>query len=162
MRKKGLLFEKRSKNFCVLAVVLVASSAAGAEQPTGKAIFDERCALCHQSDAHGAPGVAPSLAGTLAGYTNSSYGKEYLAQILLSGMVGKIQTEGHSFSGLMPSFQADLSDSDIAGVVNYVLSNFNAIAKPVITPQDVTVARARNPVATDTRHLREKILAGGT
>jgi mono/diheme cytochrome c family protein len=161
-RKKALLFEKRSKNFCVMAVALVAFSAARAEQPDGAKIFDERCALCHQQDAHGAPGVAPSLAGTLAKYTNSPDGKKYLSQIVLSGMVGKIPTEGHSFSGLMPSFQTDFSDAEIAAVVDYVLSHYNAVAKPPVTAQDVAAARAQNPVATDTRHLREKILAGGT
>ena len=77
-------------------------------------------------------------------------------------MVGKIPTEGHSFSGLMPSFQTDFSDADIAAVVDYVLSHYNAVANPPITAQDVATARAQNPVATDTRHLREKILAGGT
>jgi mono/diheme cytochrome c family protein len=161
-RKKALLFEKRSKNFYVLGIVLVAFSHANAEQPSGAQIFNERCALCHQQDAHGAPGVAPSLAGTLAKYTSSPDGKKYLSQIVLSGMVGKIPTEGHSFSGLMPSFQTDFSDAEIAAVVDYVLAHFNAVAKPPITAQDVAAARAQNPVATDTRHLREKILAGGT
>ncbi len=77
-------------------------------------------------------------------------------------MVGKIPTEGHSFSGLMPSFQADFSDAQIAAIVNYVLATFNGIDKPILTEQDIAAARAQNPVATQTRHLREKILASGS
>jgi mono/diheme cytochrome c family protein len=143
-----------------LLVLLALSSPAFAEDP-GAAIFNERCALCHQPDAHGAPGVAPSLAGTLARYTQSPDGIRYLSQIVLSGMVGKIPTEGHSFSGLMPSFAADFSDAQIAAVVDYVLVTYNGAHKPLITAQDVAQARTANPVATQTRHLREKILASG-
>src|SRR5216684_3244680 len=40
-------------------------------------------------------------------------GKRYLAQILISGMIGPIDTEGHQFNGMMPSFRADLSDTEI-------------------------------------------------
>jgi len=142
-----------------LCVFLAMASGARAQAPSGAAIFNERCALCHQPDAHGAPGVAPSLAGTLARYTATPDGRKYLAQIVLSGMVGKIQTEGHSFSGLMPNFENDFSDAQIAAVVDYVLTTYNGVAKPVVTAQDVAQARAVHPVATQTRHLREKIFA---
>jgi hypothetical protein len=102
------------------------------------------------------------LAGTLARYTGSPDGIKYLSQIVLSGMVGKIQTEGHSFSGLMPNFAGDFSDAQIAAVVDYVLATYNGVSKPVISAADVAQARAANPVATQTRHLREQILAGGS
>lgn len=144
----------------VAALLLAATSAQAADAP-GAAIFNERCALCHQPDGHGAPGVAPSLAGTLARYTGSPDGVRYLSQIVVSGMVGKIPTEGKVFSGLMPSFRDTLSDADIAAVVDYVLATYNGGAKPVVTQQGVAAARAENPVPTQTRHLREKILAGG-
>jgi mono/diheme cytochrome c family protein len=150
-----LFFKKELLSFLLLAAPFFAH----AEDTSGATIFNERCALCHQPDAHGAPGVAPSLAGTLARYTTTPDGIKYLSQIVLSGMVGKIATEGHSFSGLMPNFAGDFSDSQIAGVVDYVLAKYNGVSKPVITAQDVAQARAANPVATQTRHLREKILA---
>jgi mono/diheme cytochrome c family protein len=158
---------KRSKSFLVLffkkehsslLTLLLLAGPAHAADPPGAAIFNERCALCHQPDAHGAPGVAPSLAGTLARYATTTDGKKYLSQIVLSGMVGKIPTEGHTFSGLMPSFAPDFSDEQIAAVVDYVLAKYNGVEKPVIAAADVAAARAQNPVATQTRHLREKIL----
>jgi mono/diheme cytochrome c family protein len=153
-----LLFLQKKKALLLASVLLALPVFAHAEDP-GAAIFNERCALCHQADGRGAPGVAPSLAGTLARYTTTPDGLKYLSQIVLSGMVGKIATEGHSFSGLMPNFAGDFSDAQIAGVVDYVLAKYNGISKPVITAQDVAQARAANPVATQTRHLREKILA---
>jgi mono/diheme cytochrome c family protein len=127
----------------------------------GQRIFKERCVLCHQEDAHGAAGVAPSLVGTLAPYLTSVEGKRYLAQILVSGMIGAIDTEGHKFNGMMPSFRAELSDADIAAIVNYVLGTFNGVsdagATAPIAPDDVTAASASNPIATSTRALRQSL-----
>ena len=130
--------------------------------PMGQKIFKERCVVCHQEDAHGAAGVAPSLAGTLTRHLSSAEGKRYLAQILISGMVGSIDTEGHKFSGLMPSFRTDLSDAEIAATINYVLGTFNGVsaanAVSPITPQDVSAAAATNPTPADTRALRQSLL----
>jgi mono/diheme cytochrome c family protein len=133
-----------------------------ADNDLGEKTFKERCVVCHQEDAHGAAGVAPSLVGTLARHLDSTDGKRYLAQILISGMVGPIDTEGHKFNGLMPSFRADLSDAEIAATINYVLRTFNGVndanATRPITPQDVSTAAAANPVPAATRALRQALL----
>ena len=144
----------------LLALGGVIGPAFGADE-LGQKIFKERCVLCHQEDAHGAAGVAPSLVGTLGPYLVSAEGKHYLAQILVSGMIGPIDTEGHKFSGLMPSFRADLSDAEIAATVNYVLGTYNGVSdadatKP-ITPGAVAAASAANPIATSTRALRQSL-----
>ena len=144
----------------LLALGGVISPALGADE-LGQKIFKERCVLCHQEDAHGAAGVAPSLVGTLVPYLMSAEGKRYLAQILVSGMIGPIDTEGHKFSGLMPSFRADLSDAEIASTVNYVLGTYNGVSdadatKP-ITAEAVAAASAANPIATATRTLRQSL-----
>jgi mono/diheme cytochrome c family protein len=127
----------------------------------GQKIFKERCVLCHQADAHGAAGVAPSLAGTLASYLGAGDGKRYLAQILVSGMIGPIDTEGHKFSGLMPSFRADLSDAEIAATINYVLETYNDVsdagATMPIAPEDVAAVSATHPVASATRAMRQSL-----
>lgn len=146
----------------LLLSLAIGASPALADNEVGEKTFKERCVVCHQEDAHGAAGVAPSLAGTLGHHLDSAAGKRYLAQILISGMVGPIDTEGHKFSGLMPSFRADLSDAEIAATINYVLATFNGVgdasATSPITPQDVSTAAATNPVAGDTRTLRQSLL----
>jgi mono/diheme cytochrome c family protein len=152
----------RAAAWTFLLALGVVTAPAFADNDVGQKIFKERCALCHQEDAHGATGLAPSLAGTLAGHLGSAAGKRYLAQILISGMVGSIDTEGHKFSGLMPSFRADLSDAEMAATINYVLGTFNGVSdtsatKP-IAPEEVTAASATNPVAADTRALRQSLL----
>jgi mono/diheme cytochrome c family protein len=144
----------------LLALGGVISPAFGAND-FGQKIFQQRCALCHQEDAHGAAGVAPSLVGTLVPYLASAEGMRYLAQILVSGMIGPIDTEGHKFSGLMPSFRAELSDADIAATIDYVLGTYNGVSdagatKP-IAPEDVAAASAANPIATGTRALRQSL-----
>jgi mono/diheme cytochrome c family protein len=147
---------------CLAALGGIISPAWSANE-AGQKIFKERCVLCHQEDAHGAAGVAPSLVGTLVPYLASVEGKRFLAQILVSGMIGSIDTEGHQFSGMMPGFRADLSDSDIAAVINYVLGAFNGVsdagAAAPITPDEVTAAAASNPIATSTRALRRSLRA---
>jgi mono/diheme cytochrome c family protein len=138
------------------------SPAIGAND-VGQRIFKERCILCHQEDAQGAAGVAPSLVGTLVPYLASAEGKRYLAQILISGMIGPIDTEGHKFNGMMPSFRADLSDTEVAAIINFVLGTFNGVsdagATTPVAPEDVAAAGASNPIATSTRALRQALKA---
>ena len=147
---------------CLLSA-LGAIAPALADNEVGEKTFKERCVVCHQEDAHGAAGVAPSLAGTLARHVDSAEGKRYLAQILVSGMIGPIDTEGHKFSGLMPSFRDALSDEEIAATINYVLAAFNGVtnasATSPVTPSDVSAAAAKKPVPGDTRALRQSLLA---
>src|SRR6202051_3885559 len=151
----------RSVAWLLLWVLSGSFSPAIGANDVGQKIFKERCVLCHQEDAHGAAGVAPSLVGPLVPYGVSAEGKRYLAQILVSGMIGPIDTEGHKFSGLMPSFRADLSAAEIAATVNYVLGTYNGVSdadatKP-ITSEAVAAAGAANPIATATRALRQSL-----
>lgn len=135
----------------------------GGAAPDGAAIFAQRCTQCHQANATGAVGLAPSLAGTLKDYLTSVDGRQYLSQILVSGMAGRIESQGRVIVGIMPSFKGDLSDAEITAVVNFVLGNFNGVAAadaggPIL---QVTVAAARSasPTPSETRKLREKIKA---
>jgi mono/diheme cytochrome c family protein len=127
--------------------------------PDGAAIFAAQCTPCHQADARGADGLAPSLAGTLSGYLGSALGRQYLSQILISGMAGKIASQGRVLVGLMPSFAADLDDASIAATVDYVLATYNGVAGAPVSAADVAAARARKPTAGDTHKLRAVIQA---
>lgn len=146
----------------VLLSVVGAAGPVLADNEVGEKTFKERCVVCHQEDAHGAAGVAPSLAGTLARHLGSAEGKRYLAQILVSGMVGSIDTEGHKFMGLMPSFRDALSDAQIAATINYVLATFNGVsnasATSPITPEDVSAAAAAKPAPNETHTLRQSLV----
>ena len=76
---------------------------------TGKAVFDENCAACHQPDAIGFPGIAPSL-------TNP----ELLAAASDEFLLGTIR-DGRVDTG-MPPFE-HLGDEEIATIVTYLRSH---------------------------------------
>ncbi|WP_443093242.1 copper-containing nitrite reductase [Duganella guangzhouensis] len=96
----------------------------------GKAVYDSSCTACHQSKGEGVAGVFPPLA-------NSDFFKERpyeMAHIVLNGRNGEIVVNGDHYNGVMPA--QDLSDEDIAAVINYVSVDLNG-GKPVLTPAHV-------------------------
>jgi len=135
---------------------LITLAASGPLQADGAALYATHCVACHQPDGNGAEGLAPPLAGVLAKRAQSDSGREYLAQVLVSGMVGNITSRGVKYNGNMPP--AALSDEELSAVMGYVLARFND--SPLQIP--VTLfASARNkglpPAAV--RQQRERVLA---
>jgi mono/diheme cytochrome c family protein len=156
MRRRAITAPFRLSSASLISATLLCGGAA----PDGAAIYAARCVPCHQPDATGADGLAPSLNGTLKNYLTAPDGKQYLSQIAVSGMAGRIESQGRVIVGMMPSFKADLSDGEIAAVVDYVLVHFNGVPDAMsITPEMVAAARSAAPTPTETRKLREKIKA---
>lgn len=108
----------------------------------GGAIFQGKCAACHQADGHGIPGVFPPLAGS-----EWVQGKpEVLASILLHGISGKLTVKGAQYNGQMPVFKDLLKDDEIAAVLSHVRSHWGNKAaavdeKMVKTIREATQAR---------------------
>lgn len=103
----------------------VQQQTSGPEHP-GKAVFTKYCLACHQADGSGVPGMYPPLgAGSWAGKDP----KELIA-VLMKGLNGKIEVNGTTFNGFMPS-QAQLTDEEIADVLSYVRSSFGNNFDPV-------------------------------
>jgi mono/diheme cytochrome c family protein len=69
----------------------------------GAKLYEGHCVACHQPDGNGAEGLAPPLAGVLAKRAQSTSGREYLAQVLVSGMIGTITSRGVKYNGNMPA-----------------------------------------------------------
>ena len=106
--------------------LLTAGAASAAD---GKAIYEANCASCHQPDGAGAVGLAPPLQGTLGKRLASPAGRKYLPGVLIAGLAGKIESKGVVYNGIMPSWQ-QLSDVELAAVLNHVLTTFNAAELP--------------------------------
>ncbi|MBS1141464.1 MAG: cytochrome c, class [Proteobacteria bacterium] len=123
----------------------------------GKAVYDANCAACHQPDGAGALGLAPPLAGTLGKRLAVPEGRKYLAGIVISGLAGKMESKGVIYEGIMPSWQ-QLSDAELASVLNHVLTNFNAAELPagfkVIEVDELAATRAKKPTARELRGWR--------
>ena len=103
--------------FVAGAVVMLGATAALAAD--GQKLFLDNCAACHQRTGMGVPGAFPALNGS---------------KIVLGdpkGPIGRV-LQG---KGGMPSFQADLSDADIAAVLTYVRGAWSNKAKPITAAQ---------------------------
>lgn len=116
------------------AVAKAAGHASGdsghAQQVRGKAVYDSSCAACHQPDGKGVAGVFPPLADS-----DFFQQRPYeMAHIVLNGRSGEMVVNGEHYNGVMPP--QDLSDDDIAAVINYVSVELNK-GKAVLTPTQV-------------------------
>ena len=100
-------------------LLALAAGAGGQEKTGGRRPLRHHCVAAIRPTG-GAPGHRPPLAGNLARHAGSGGGRDYLAQVPLTGMVGAITVNGVRYTGNMPSFAA-LSDGEIAAVVAYVL-----------------------------------------
>jgi mono/diheme cytochrome c family protein len=118
----------------LVALACVASRPASAQeiyagkygQETGEALFQAICQGCHMPDAKGAIGAGayPALAGNV-----KLVAALYPVSVVISGRKA------------MPAFGPDLSDSQIANVVNYVRTHFGNHYTDAVTPAGVRTAR---------------------
>ena len=137
------------------AIVWLLASVAATAQDRGATVFNQNCAVCHQPKGEGAPGFAPRLAGTLVDRTKTVPGRRYLAQLVVSGMMGPIISGGEKFNDAMPGFAA-LPDEDIVAVLAYVMGELNgASTELLVKPDDVLAARRQPMSPAAVRRLRE-------
>lgn len=127
----------------------------------GAQLFENNCSFCHKAGGVGVPGQFPRLAGRVGAIAANPEGKQFLPEVLLNGMSGRIVVDGEAILGIMPSFES-LSDQDLASILTYVAGLDH---KPVIfTAQDIKLARSRpklSPMAVAAKASRlaaEKII----
>jgi mono/diheme cytochrome c family protein len=110
----------------------------GDAKSKGRAIFQKLCAACHQQDGAGKDGVAPPLAGS---EWVKAPGGERLARIVLNGLSGPIQVRGKTWNMVMPPWRENLSDEEIAIVLNYIRSQWGGEGAAAIKPDVAAAAR---------------------
>lgn len=104
---------------------------------SGRQIFMTRCIACHQPDGSGIPGICPPLATSPRLKGNP----EHLIRLLLLGMKGPITRDGRSYNSIMPAWKYDLTDLQIAEVINDLNMRWNP-GGPGITEEMVRLIRA--------------------
>ncbi len=121
----------------VLLAVQVASAASGPELD-----FVLECQGCHRRDGSGTPGSVPALRDSVAGFLHVPGGREYLVQV--PGVA-----------------QAPLDDAQLAAVVNWMLTRFDAAAVPpgFVPFTAAEVAALRVTPLTDPEPVRKRLLA---
>lgn len=99
-----------------------------ANAPSGASIFSSRCVSCHQAQGQGVPGAFPPLVG--ASYVLGN--PEILARIILQGLQGEIEVAGQKYNGIMPAWAPQLSDDEIAAVMNHIRSELGPNKAPTV------------------------------
>ncbi len=132
-----------------------------ADISAGEGIFTTNCVSCHQANGQGIPGAFPTLVGHAPELANADGGHEYMEKLLLYGLQGEINVSGQVYNGVMPAW-AQLSDDDLANVLNYVLSSWgNADAMsadyPAFTADSVKAQRADNLSSQQVYELRQTL-----
>ena len=137
------------------AVLLGAAVAAPvAAEELGEALFNQRCAACHQPGGVGTPGLAPPLVNSQLWPALGDKATTYFWGVLNNGMSGTIEVDGIGYYGLVMPVQADLSAAQMKSLAQYILHDLNGVK---VTLDDAVLDKARTvPAAhTELRSLRK-------
>ena len=144
----------------LLVVLIVLLATVGIACADGVAIFTANCVICHQSNGKGIPGMYPPLADSIGNYVAIPTGRAYLVHVVSFGMNGPISVHGQIFNGMMQPWQK-FKDEEIAQVLNYVLTTFNASVLPKdfspLTSAEVKKSRTTAALG-DVRKEREALM----
>ncbi len=144
-----------------LAIITFATGWIADARAADTDVFAARCVICHQSTADGVPGIYPPLADSIGNDVRFKDGRDYLIHVVLGGLSGPIVVGGMTYDGLMPQF-SQLTDAEIAAVLNEVLTHFNASEIPKnfapITAVEVKRARATPLSPTDLDRERTTLM----
>jgi mono/diheme cytochrome c family protein len=110
----------------------------------GAELYSQYCQGCHQPTGLGVPGAFPSLKG-LDQLAKTDEGRVYLIRAVLFGLQGPLKVGSATYNGLMPGFSQQLSDAQVAALLNHLLSSFGNKNPRPITPEEVKKVRA-NPL----------------
>ena len=119
-----------------------AESSAGADWTAlGEQVFGNYCSACHQLSGEGLAGVFPPLRGDPVVLDEDA--SEHI-RIILEGLSGR-EINGIAYGAGMPAFGDQLSDEQIAAVVNHERSNWGNAAVTV-GPDEVAGKRSERPL----------------
>jgi mono/diheme cytochrome c family protein len=146
----------------LIAVVAMLACAGTTGAASGSQLFASNCIVCHQPDGKGVQGIYPPLNETVGSYVKLKAGRAYLAHVPSFGLAGQIDSHGESFDSNMPPL-TQLTDDEIAAVINYVLTKYNQSILPgkfkPLTPGEVHGYRAKPMSETDVHGERAALLA---
>ena len=106
------------------------------EAMPGSKVFASTCAGCHGPEGAGVTGVFPALASNEV--VNAADPTEHI-NVVLHGLQGRT-VGGTTYSAQMPAFGPQLSDAEIAAVIDFERTSWGNHGTPV-SAQQVTAAR---------------------
>ncbi len=102
-------------------------AAALGEKISGEQIYAKYCLACHQSNGEGLPGIFPPLKNSEVVLADDA--SEHI-DIVLNGLKDK-EIAGVNYPAPMPGFGAQLSNEEVAAVVNHERLQWGNSAKPI-------------------------------
>jgi mono/diheme cytochrome c family protein len=120
----GLLGKlKRLSGAVLLLLFLLTAPVAHAQEDQGEEVYGDTCSACHGSTGAGLSGTFPPLAGN-----SSVQDAAYVDGVIRNGIKGELVVQGVTYNGQMPSFGDQLSDEEIAAVVDFVQNRLGVSA----------------------------------
>jgi len=118
------------------------AQSAGQAPPASKAnigatLYRTSCASCHQGNGEGVPGAFPPLSDDPV--VTAEDPTRHI-EIILFGMQGKA-IDGVEYSAAMPPFSEQLSDEEVAAIINHERTSWGNDA-PTVTAEQVQKVRA--------------------
>lgn len=107
----------------------------------GAALFADNCASCHGAEGKGVPGTFPPLAGDPV--VNAANPTAHIGAVL-HGLSGNV-INGQKYQAPMPAFADQLSDQQIADIIDHERSSWGNRGA-LISAADVVAARANEPL----------------
>jgi mono/diheme cytochrome c family protein len=101
----------------------------------GKAIYQDLCSSCHQSDGKGVPNLFPNLSQVA---TVSASDPATVLRVILQG-VQSVATDREPTGPAMPAFGWQLGDEQVAAVATYIRNNWGKA--PSVSEEQVKKAR---------------------
>lgn len=108
----------------------------GSKANIGATLYRTSCSSCHQANGEGVKGAFPPLAGDPV-VTDEDPTRHI--EIILFGMQGEA-IEGVEYSAAMPPFSEQLSDEEVAAIINHERTSWGNDA-PTVTAEDVEKIR---------------------
>lgn len=102
-----------------------------ASMDRGAVVYEEFCIQCHLGDGKGTIGIVPPLAKSdwlINKRTESIHAIKY-------GQSGKIVVNRITYNSQMPNI--NLTDQEVADVMNYILNSWGNQSKKIVTEQEV-------------------------
>lgn len=97
------------------------------ELETGSKLYTQHCLSCHGPKGNGSEDLIPPLAQT--DWVTGDKGR--LIRIMLLGLAGEIEVNGHTYNQEMPSY-SHLSDQEIADLLTFIRNEFGNKSGAVI------------------------------
>ncbi|MGB8266703.1 MAG: cytochrome b N-terminal domain-containing protein [Candidatus Velthaea sp.] len=114
-----------------------AGSASPAVLAAGKKVYDSSCAGCHGATGQGQPTIFPNLAGNA--YVTGD--PKLVIHAISYGLNGPIKVGSASYNGLMPAWQGNLTNAEIASVTSYIRNAWGNKGSTVTTADVAAVKK---------------------